>query len=88
MSLLDDDRAVRQLDTYEEVCVEELRWIEDALEELFELSAISAGRPSTARSIGSACTSAAHTSVAGVEKRSVSQVRSLPWSLARGMHRL
>jgi hypothetical protein len=84
MSLLEDDRVVRQLDTYEEVCADELRWIEDAPEELFELLAISAGQPSTARSIRSACTSSAHTSVAGVEKRFFSQVRYLPWSLARG----
>ena len=85
LMMLEDDRAVRLIDEYESCLRDEMHWMANISEpvwEMMELVACMSG--STGRAIRSACLDCAHTSCSYTHRNFLSHVRSLPWSLAIG----
>ena len=85
LMMLEDDRAVRLVEAYEACLNEEMDWMANITEpvwQMLELVACSSG--STCRAIRSACLHCAHTSCSYIHHNFLDHVRSLPWSLAIG----
>ena len=83
LDLLDDDRAVRNIDAYEATLREELHWIVQLPSVTYDLlgSLIEAQAGSDLRS---KCLDAAHVACAYEYQNFFTEVRSLPWTFAIG----
>ena len=84
LAMLEDDRAVRNIDNLEGILTEEMNWLQQLSLPVWQLLSLASDSGSSCRAIRSECLDCAHTSVSYTYKNFLSQVRSLPWSLAIG----
>ena len=84
LALLEDDRAVMHIDAYEAHLRDEVTWIEDISEPVWEMLASVVKPGSFCRAVRSECLDAAHASCAYIYMHFLKEVRSMPWSLAVG----
>ena len=85
LALLEDDRAVRNVEAYEACLHEEMDWMQNLTLPVWELlELVACTSDSSCRAIRSDCLDCAHTSCSYTFKNFLQQVRSLPWSLAIG----
>ena len=84
LAMLEDDRAVRNIGSYEGILTEEVDWLQQLSMPVWQLLSLASDSGSSCRAIRSECLDCAHTSVSYTYKNFLSQVRSLPWSRAIG----
>ena len=85
LMMLEDDRAVRNVEAYEACLDEEMEWMANITEPVWQMLELAAcNSDSSSRTIRSACLNCAHTSCSYTHHNFLKHVRSLPWSLAIG----
>ena len=84
LAMLEDDRAVRNIENYESILADEVHWLQQLSLPVWRLLSLASDSGSDCRAIRSECLDCAHTSVSYTYKNFLSQVRSLPWRLAIG----
>ena len=82
--VLEDDMAARQIEAYEVILEDELRWMANLDEAVWQLLSLSSFSDSSCRAIMTDCMDCAHISCGYTHTNFLSKVRSLPWSLAIG----
>ena len=82
--VLEDDRAVRNICTYEGILQDEIDWMHNLSEPVWRLFELASFSGSSCSAIRTDCLDCAHTSCAYTYTRFLDEVRSLPWSLAIG----
>ena len=83
LDLLEDDRAVRNIDAYEATLREELHWIAQLPSATYDLLA-SLIEVQVGSDLRSDCLDSAHVACAYVDQNFFAEVRCLPWTLAMG----
>ena len=84
LTVLEDDRAVRNIQDYEDTLQDEMEWLQTIGELVWDLLALASDSGSSGRSIRADCLDCAHTSCGYTTTHFFEQVRTLPWSLAIG----
>ena len=84
LAMLEDDRAVRNIVSYEACLKGELEWMEQLGEPVWLLLEHACASGSSCTAIRSDCLDCAHTSLAYSYKNFLDKVRSMPWCIAIG----
>ena len=84
VALLEDDRAVMNIDSYEAQLREELEWVYSVDLQVFQLLGTLVGPDAHATALRTDCIDASHVSCAYIYEHFLKEVRTLPWRLAIG----
>ena len=84
LAVLEDDRAVRQIESYESILADEMVWMTNLGEPVWRLLELASFPGASAATIKTDCMDCAHTAIAYTYRTLLGKVRTLPWSLAIG----